>query len=152
MKKLVLIPAILFCLWGILPNLAGASGTGVLVFAADDDTGAIVLAKFQNPDFLPSEVDALANQLDLALQSFGIGPEEASVFNLQEFGIDPDSIRPQLQPLTSDFQILFLEISKGPAPVASAIGNNIWVDMYYENLGAYVGSLGFQEALTQMSF
>jgi hypothetical protein len=151
MKKLFLIPALFLCLCIGLPSMAGASGYSMAIGVLDDDgTGALILCKFRNNDFLQSEVDSLANQLSQAVQAYGYG-NNVLIFNHALLG-DPDALRSALSPLYKYYETMFLEISKGPAPVASAMSpNNIWIDISYENIGQmYVGTFGFQEWILQM--
>ncbi len=148
MKKLFLIPALFLCLCFGLASLASASGYSMAILAADENMGAIVLCKFQSNDFLQSEVDTLAAQLSQAVQGYGYG-NQAWVFNHAQLG-DPDALRAALGPLYQYYETIFLEISKGSAPVAGAKSNNVWIDMSYENMGQmYVGTFGFQEWISQ---
>lgn len=151
MKKLLVIPAFMFFLFVSLQGIAGAGGYSLGLAMDDGSEGVIVLAKFRSQDFLKSEVDSWAAQLSQALQMFGYA-SNIMIFNNDQLG-DPDELRASLDSLYGYYQTVFMEFSKGPAPVPSAQGQNIWVDLSYENMGGmYVGSLGFQEGLSQLGF
>ncbi len=151
MKKLILLPVFFLCLSMTgMTSMAGASGTSMAVLVDDGGTGGIFLAKFRSGDFLSSEVDDMADQLSQAIQAYGYG-SNAWVFNHSQLG-DPDSLRNNLTQFYNAYEVIFLEFSKGAAPVASAQKDNIWMDMSYDNWGkTYIGTFGFQEWLTQMN-
>ena len=152
MKKLILLSTLAFLLFAPLSSMARAGGYSMAFLMDDGSEGVIVLAKFRSQDFFKSEVNSWATQLSQALQGFGYG-SNAWVFNHDQLG-DPDALRSVLGPLYNYYQTIFMEVSKGPARVAGAISQNIWVDLSYENMrGMYIGSLGFQEeALSQLGF
>lgn len=96
----------------------------------------IVLANFDDESFSDVEYLLISNLLG---EYIADSIDDSLIFTNDQLG-DPNELRESLISMQGEFEIFYLEITKGPARVASA-GTSIWIDVYYENSSMYVGSL-----------
>ena len=142
MKKFMMIPIVFVCLILAVQTQANASGSAMAVVYSD----GVALAKFKSDNFSISQVESFTQQIKQLVNLYGYG-SQLMVCGPSELG-DPDALRSALQSYLDDFEVLFMEISKREAPVQAA-SKNISIDIWYDNMGFYVGSFGIQEFLTK---
>lgn len=136
MKKMLLVPAFIICL--LLGVQSHAQGSGFSMAVLMDDV--IVLAKFDSASFTMAEADSLSQMVAELLTA---NVTDAHVFFHHDLG-NPDALRAVLQDpaFFNLFQIFFLDVSKAANPAGA---QNIWIDLWYENEGLYLATLGFPE-------
>lgn len=141
MKKFMMIPIVFVCLILAVQTQAIASGSAMAVVYSD----VIALAKFKTDSFSRTQVESFTQQISQLAQLYGYD-SQLFIIGPNDLG-DPDALRSALQSYLDDFEVLFMEISKREAPVQAA-SKNISIDIWYDNMGFYVGSFGIQEILT----
>lgn len=128
-----------FLLLGVQTN---AQSAGYSMGMIMDDV--IIAVKVDDAAFSYGEYEEWSANLGQLLAEEGI-----PVFYHQDLG-DADALRAALPGLYDSFQVIFIELSKGPAPVPSAY-QNIWISFSYENWGMYIASVGINEQLTELA-
>lgn len=143
MKKLLLIPAFIICI--MLGGQSLAQGSGYSMAVLMDDV--VVLAKFDSSSFSRAEANSLSQMVAELLTS---NVPDAHVFlHHQLDDPDPDALRSALKhPGYWDlWEIFFLDITKAANPAGA---QNIWIDIWYENQGMYIATLGVPEVFLEM--
>lgn len=142
MRKFLLLPALIVSFFLAAQGTALASGYSMAVLYDE----AVILAKFSDSYFNQSEANTYSQLISSQLENY---LPEAYVFSNQDLG-DPDDLRSVLQKYTDSLEIVFIEVSKGESRFPSQ-GPNIWLDIWYDNSGMYVGSFGFSEMFAQFA-
>ena len=139
MKKLLLIPAFIICI--MLGGQSLAQGSGYSMAVLMDDV--VVLAKFDSSSFSRAEANSLSQ---MVAELLTLNVPDAQVFLHLD---DPDALRSALQhPAIWDlWEIFFLDITKAANPAGA---QNIWIDIWYENQGMYIATLGVPEEFLEM--
>ena len=137
-KPLITFFFALFLLIGVHSNAHSAGYSMAMIM---DDL--IVVAKIDDSAFSYAEYEQWSAVLGQLLAEEGV-----PVFYHQDLG-DADALRAAMPAFFDSFMVIFLELTKGPAPAQYA-SQNIWISLSLENMGMYLASIGVNEQLVDM--